>query len=111
MTATNLKISIKDLNQHPECIPLLAAWHHQQWHNSGHDREALISSRTGADDIPQTFVAMCGETPVGFVCLLVNNAPSRPDLTPWLAYLLNLNFVMLASAKRFCNTARIMQQR
>lgn len=87
MIDTNLKILIKDLNQHSEYIPLLADWHRQQWSNSGHDRTALISSRTGVGNIPKTFVAMCEGAPVGFVCLLVSNAPSRPDLTPWLASL------------------------
>ncbi len=37
--------------------------------------------------IPATLVAMCGDEPIGFICLILDNLPTRPDLNPWLASL------------------------
>lgn len=87
MIEVNNNVRIYDLNNHLEHIPLLAKWHHQQFKNSGADREVLILARTGENDIPKTFIARLGEMPIGFVCLIENNATSMPELTPWLASL------------------------
>lgn len=70
-----------------ELIPVLAEWHQQQWKNSGPDRERLILSRVGDSGIPKTFIALHNGELAGFVCLIEHNAPTRPDLTPWLVSL------------------------
>lgn len=62
-------------------------WHLNQWKHSAPDRVVLIGSRAGEFGVPKTFVAMVNNVPVGFVSLIENNVPSRPDLIPWLASL------------------------
>ena len=80
-------MQILDLHNHREFVPLLAEWHAAQWRNYPPDREALLLARSSEAGLPKTFFALHNGSPIGFVCLLSSNVPSRQDLTPWLASL------------------------
>ena len=83
-------MEIKSLKEHPEFIPTLAKWQHDQWAylNPGDSVEKRISWRESeikSDDIPQTFVAVSGSTLLGSAGLVPHDMETRMDLTPWLA--------------------------
>jgi GNAT superfamily N-acetyltransferase len=88
------------LADHPNAIPTLARWHHEQWkHLSPGDTVAQRIVRLQAHlvkgQIPTTFVALPlletqpgGTAPEGILgsaSLIVYDMDTRPDLTPWLA--------------------------
>ena len=87
-------LRIDNLANHLHLLPQLAAWHSAEWRHSvpdTPDRQALLRSRTsGSAGLPQTFLALIDDTPVGFVSLLANalsdNAqPELRKLSPWFA--------------------------
>lgn len=83
-------IRIEHLAEHPDAIPVLAAWEQQEW---GHllpeaTFETFIShfaQRITFHRLPQTFVAVAGPTPVGMASLDPHDMETRPELSPWLA--------------------------
>ncbi|MEW5956978.1 MAG: hypothetical protein AB1801_04585 [Chloroflexota bacterium] len=82
-------IRIEHLAEHPEAIPVLAAWEQQEW---GHllpeaTFKTFIShfaQRITLHRLPQTFVAIAGPTPVGMASLDPHDMETRPELSPWL---------------------------
>jgi GNAT superfamily N-acetyltransferase len=78
------------LADHPDDIPTLARWHHEQWlHLSPGDsierRIALLESHLGRRQIPTTFVAVSTQGVLGSASLIAYDMDTRLDLSPWLA--------------------------
>ena len=85
-------MEIKNLKEHPEYIPTLAKWHHDQWIdlNPGGSIEQRISryaSQLDSDDLPKMFLAVSGNILLGSASLVPHDMETRMDLTPWLASL------------------------
>ena len=82
-------MQILNLNNAPQYIPQLAAWHHQEWAslNPGRTLEQRIEymqSYLGDDLVPSTFIAL-GPALLGSAAITLNDMDTRPELTPWLA--------------------------
>jgi GNAT superfamily N-acetyltransferase len=83
-------VRIEYLADHPELIPILAQWHHQQFSYldrgvTAAQRESFLGTHANHPQIPTTFVAMAGETLLGSASLLARDMDTRLDLSPWLA--------------------------
>jgi len=84
-------MEVKHLADRPEAIPTLAAWVYDQWgHWMSPDAtpETLareFEKRTIPGCIPETFVAVEGDAPLGTASLVAHDLPTRMDLSPWLA--------------------------
>jgi GNAT superfamily N-acetyltransferase len=84
-------LEVKHLAEHPDVIPTLAAWVYDQWgHWMSPDTTpetlaAKFEGRTVPGRIPETFVAMEGEVPLGTASLVAHDLAERRDLSPWLA--------------------------
>jgi GNAT superfamily N-acetyltransferase len=83
-------MEIRHLAGHPDFIPTLARWFHQEWAYLHPDRtladvEQLIHERTHRDRIPLALVAIEGDELLGTVCLKLQDMDTRAQLTPWLA--------------------------
>jgi len=71
-------------------VATVARWIHETW---GHldptrslaERRVETRSECGENGVPSVFVALAGGTPVGTASLIVDDMPTRPELTPWLA--------------------------
>jgi N-acetylglutamate synthase-like GNAT family acetyltransferase len=86
-------VTIAYLDEHPDAIPSLAAWHHETWsavtpHLSVADRIAGFQARARRGSIPTGFVALADSTVVGMACLVACDIDSHCHLTPWLASVL-----------------------
>ncbi|WP_163647733.1 GNAT family N-acetyltransferase [Modicisalibacter sp. 'Wilcox'] len=71
-------------------VATVARWTHATWGHldptrSPAERLAETHSECGEAGVPSVFVALAGETPVGTASLIIDDMPSRPELTPWLA--------------------------
>ena len=83
-------INIEHLGLHTDAIPTLARWIDKQW---GHllpnetraDIEHCFTMKAASREIPETFLALDGEKPVGMASLSEYDMDDRHDLTPWLA--------------------------
>ena len=78
------------LADHPEFLPTLAKWHHQEWGylrpgDSAEARAARTKALCGREEIPTVFVAFSGTTLFGSAMLVANDMETRKELTPWLA--------------------------
>ncbi len=81
---------IEYLADHPDCLEMLARWHHEEWHrlNPGdtvEKRQTRMGAHLGKRQIPTTFVALDGDALLGSACLLADDMHQHRDLTPWLA--------------------------
>ena len=87
-----LNYQIEPLVNHPEFIPLLAKWHHEQWQHlnpASYDLQARINDYQHATstNIPAMLVAYKNDQPLGSVRLIEHDMENHPELTPWLASL------------------------
>ncbi|MBK6779279.1 MAG: GNAT family N-acetyltransferase [Gemmatimonadetes bacterium] len=78
------------LADHPEAVPLLAAWHHAEWAPIIRDwplalAEAELAAQQRRGTIPSTLIAFEQERLVGSASLLDEDMPDFPAFTPWLA--------------------------
>jgi len=83
-------LRIDFLAHHPEAIPILAAWSHNEWgyfypERTLEDVEQAVAQRANTDRIPLALVAYDGDELVGSVCLKEHDMDNRKELTPWLA--------------------------
>jgi GNAT superfamily N-acetyltransferase len=83
-------VRIENLAAHPALAPVLAAWVQAEWGHLLPERteEMLVAAfrqRTAPHVIPESFVAMAGDRPVGMASLIEDDMKTRPDLSPWLA--------------------------
>jgi GNAT superfamily N-acetyltransferase len=85
-----VRMQIDYLADHPEFLPTLAQWHHQEWGymrpgDSAEARAARTQRLLGHDEIPTVFVAFSGSVLFGSAMLIAHDMETRKDLTPWLA--------------------------
>lgn len=83
-------IRIENLADHPDLAPVLAAWVYGEWGHLLPERteEMLVVAfrqRSTPHVIPESFVALAGDRPVGMASLIEDDMKTRPDLSPWLA--------------------------
>jgi predicted N-acetyltransferase YhbS len=83
---------IGDLGEHPEWLPVLARWHHEQWGPlTGADSldgyVALLTGAAAGRTVPSVLVAVAEGEVLGSATLVACDLPARPRLTPWLAQL------------------------
>jgi len=85
--------SIEYLEQHPEAIPALAQWHHDEWADlsqavSVEDRALRFRERARRGVVPSAFCAVVEAQVVGVACLVACDLETHPQFTPWLASVL-----------------------
>jgi len=81
---------IEHLAEHIAVIPTLASWVQKEW---GHllpeaTLETLVSEfeeRTTRHKIPETFVAVKDDHPLGMASIIEHDLTTRKELSPWLA--------------------------
>jgi predicted N-acetyltransferase YhbS len=79
------------LADHLHLAPLLASWHHAQWHAlyadwSLEQASAELRCHTGRHQVPTTLVALDDEDrPLGSASLVESDLEGWNHLTPWLA--------------------------
>ena len=83
---------IESLSLHPDLIPRLAAWHHEQWgylypNDTLHARTARMSAYLSDALIPTTYVALEGDHLLGSGAIIECDMETHTHLTPWLASL------------------------
>ncbi|OAI20562.1 GCN5 family acetyltransferase [Methylomonas lenta] len=83
-------MTIIDLMHEPQHIPILAAWHHQEWAhlNPGASLEKRIQKMQAylSDEwLPSTYICKRGGQLIGSAAVVACDMDSRPELTPWLA--------------------------
>ena len=81
---------IVDLQDTPEFIPTIAAWHQAEWAalNPGETLEQRIARMRHylSDDVmPRMFVWVEDGQPVGTAAFVRSDMDTRPELSPWLA--------------------------
>ena len=81
------------LDEHLDAIPVLAQWHHAEWHAvtpelSVADRIAGFTARARRGSVPTGIVGLVDDHVVGMACLVDCDIPSHCHLTPWLATVL-----------------------
>jgi predicted N-acetyltransferase YhbS len=77
------------LADHPELIPVLAAWLQEEWghldpRSSVKHKEVMLRERLNRDKIPLTLVAFLGTEPVGTVSLQLRELPTHRQYLHWL---------------------------
>ena len=80
------------LADHSAFLPVIAAWHHDEWAyirpgDTVERRQKRLAAECGRQQIPTTLVALKDGTPVGSISLIAEDMDSHPHLTPWLASL------------------------
>jgi GNAT superfamily N-acetyltransferase len=85
-------VRIDYLAEHPQHVPLLARWHHDEWGPvlAGWSREmaqAELALHTRGRAIPTTVVALEGDELLGSCSLLENDDERIRAWSPWLASL------------------------
>lgn len=79
-------LSVITLNDKIELVSSVAEWLHAEFdHARGPslaERIAELRTQTAPEE---TFILYDGDVPVGTASLVLNDLPSRPELTPWLA--------------------------
>lgn len=84
---------IEPLATHPELIPLLAQWQHQEWQHlnpPSYDLQSRIEEYQQAistSGLPVMLVAHHNGQALGSIRLIENDMASHPELGPWLASL------------------------
>ena len=81
---------IEHLAEHRDVIPTLAGWVWDQWGHLLPDETlttltARFQQKITPRRIPEIFVALDGDAPVGMASLIEHDLDARPDLSPWLA--------------------------
>lgn len=88
--AAELIMTIEYLADHPEFVPTLAKWQHDEWghHSPGDSVEARMARLQGSlnrDCIPLTVVAFDEGALLGAASLVHHDMDTRLELSPWLA--------------------------
>lgn len=84
---------IEWIGRHPRHVAALARWHHAEWGALYDDwtlpvATAELEDHTRRESLPTTLVLMDGDTLLGSVSLLLEDAPELQDRgSPWLASL------------------------
>jgi GNAT superfamily N-acetyltransferase len=85
-------IRIVLLSNVPHFVSTVAGWHWEAWGAGDPDSSpdswaANLRRSSEAAGIPETWIAVAGDEPVGSVALLASDMATHPELTPWLAAL------------------------
>ena len=83
-------MQIEYLADHPEALPILARWLHEEWGHlrpgdSIEARQARLRNFSNRDRIPLTVVALDDGELLGSASLVAHDMETRMELTPWLA--------------------------
>jgi predicted N-acetyltransferase YhbS len=83
-------MKIEYLADHPEFLPTLAQWQHDEWGHlrpgdSAEARSARLQRHCQRDGIPLTVVAHENGELFGSASFARNDMETRPELTPWLS--------------------------
>lgn len=83
-------MKIKNVNDIPECIPMLADWVYNEFiHNTIPDcsqQDILHAFSTRKNDaIPMSFAAIIDGLPAGTISLFENDLKTMPRIGPWIA--------------------------
>ncbi len=82
-------LNIVASNDQPDLAPVVAEWLHAEFgHARGPSLEQRLEHLRAQASPEQTFVLCDNGIPVATASLVINDLPSRPDLTPWLASVL-----------------------
>jgi N-acetylglutamate synthase-like GNAT family acetyltransferase len=78
------------LADHPDFIPTLARWHHQEWAylrpgDSIEARTERLRHSCGQRQIPAVVIAFADGLLLGSAMLIAHDMDTRMDLSPWLA--------------------------
>lgn len=91
MTVAKLHaMQIEYLADHPEALPLLAEWQHQEWGyirpgDTIEKRRARLERFSQRDRIPLTVIALEDGEVLGSASLIEHDMETRMELTPWMA--------------------------
>jgi GNAT superfamily N-acetyltransferase len=82
---------ITTLHDRPDMAPILARWAYNEWYRHRPLQYELVLkaflARTKNSALPQSFLAMEGDIPLGMVTIKKDDLWSRTDLNPWLSSL------------------------
>jgi GNAT superfamily N-acetyltransferase len=82
-------LHIVALTDRLELAPAVAEWLHAEFdHVRGQSLTERITQLRAQKAPEETFVLYDHDVPVGTASLVINDLPSRPELTPWLASVL-----------------------
>jgi len=87
------EIKIENLAKHPEWIKVVSKRYSDEWHHLGKEGRSTdtliyrIEHSLKKKSLPQMFVAIQNGKPIGVVSLMLTDLSTRPDISPWLAYL------------------------
>ncbi len=85
------EIEIENLADRQEFLECVTEWIYKEWSESQGQKleDVLYRSKhsINKEDIPQMYVAIYNNSPIGVVSLWRNDLTSRQDLFPWLATL------------------------
>ena len=81
---------IEHLAEHPHLVPTVAQWSKDEW---GHlcpevpyeDYVSSFQKRTIHNSIPETLVALEGDTLLGTASIIEHDMSTRMELSPWMA--------------------------
>jgi len=85
---------IEPLSRHSNLLKTIASWHWSEWGNADPDASLQnwvngLRARSNPAGVPSTYVAVSEQdgSPIGSVCLVVEDMDTHPELSPWLANL------------------------
>jgi GNAT superfamily N-acetyltransferase len=79
-------LNIVSLQDRPELAPTVAGWLLDEFrHHRSPPLETIVARLVAQRPPQQTYVLFDGSEAVGTSSLVLNDLPTRPDLTPWLA--------------------------
>jgi GNAT superfamily N-acetyltransferase len=82
-------LNVVSTTERPDLVPTVAGWVWEEfWRSHGHTLEQTaeaVAATVAARDLPQTYVLLVDDWPVGTATLAARDLEERPDLTPWLA--------------------------
>lgn len=83
-------MNISNLKQHPENLPKLAEWHHEEWAylNPGQsydERVYKMQAYLNDDFVPSTWLAEENGVLLGSAAIIESDMETHPALTPWMA--------------------------
>jgi hypothetical protein len=81
-------LSITTIRDRPDLLPIVARWLWDEWYRedgmSLAEATSIYEPGLG-DGLPQTFVLLEAEAPIGTASLVLQDLQVRPNLSPWLA--------------------------
>ena len=83
-------IQIAYLADYPDFVPVLAQWHHEEWHHltpweNLSQCEARLRREAQPGGIPTILIAVADGNLKGSASIVLHDMKGREDLSPWLA--------------------------